>query len=72
MGAALAARAGFEERELVRVKRGRVHGPTGEPNAGDVELWVAVRPPLGPSASDESATSSSSDSQPHLPVMQDW
>ncbi|KAF2689293.1 hypothetical protein K458DRAFT_413590 [Lentithecium fluviatile CBS 122367] len=63
MGATLAARAGFEERELVRVKRLCMHNETGrkdEPNVGDVELWIAIRQPSSCPVSDESATSSDS------------
>jgi hypothetical protein len=62
MGATLAARAGFEKRELVRVKRCRMHDQSDElsvGDVGDVELWVAVRPV------DESATSSDSQRSPH-------
>ncbi|KAL5438186.1 hypothetical protein PMIN07_011752 [Paraphaeosphaeria minitans] len=43
-GAIVAASAGFEERELVRVKRVCVHKET---KAAEVELWVAIRRPLG-------------------------
>ncbi|KAF2447072.1 hypothetical protein P171DRAFT_384125 [Karstenula rhodostoma CBS 690.94] len=43
-GAIIAARAGFEERELVRVKRACARKET---KAAEVELWVAVRRPSG-------------------------
>jgi len=60
MGAILAARAGFEERELVQVKRCRMRGESDEPNVGDVtvDLWVAIRQPSDSLA--EKATSSGS------------
>jgi hypothetical protein len=59
MGAILAARAGFETRELVRVnRRRRMHDESDEPNAEDsFELCVAIRQPSSSAASDESATS---------------
>ncbi|KAJ4297709.1 hypothetical protein N0V90_005604 [Kalmusia sp. IMI 367209] len=59
-GAVIAARAGFEERELVRVKRTCVHdGCTlnGGPKVADVELWVAIRRPSGTPVSGDSASS---------------
>ncbi|OAG07110.1 uncharacterized protein CC84DRAFT_1204701 [Paraphaeosphaeria sporulosa] len=50
-GAIVAARAGFEERELVRVKQACVHKET---NVAEVELWVAIRRPSGTPVSGES------------------
>lgn len=61
MGANIAAKAGFEDRELVRVKRSRPHDEgthKDDPGVGDVELWFAIRPPTGSPISGESATSS--------------
>lgn len=64
-GAIVAAKAGFEERELVRVKRSCVHEDT---NGAEFELWVAVRRPWGTPASGESSSNSaiSSESQEHM------
>lgn len=59
----IAAKAGFEECELVRVQRACVHNETsgaGGPKALEVELWVAIRRPYnrdGTPVSGDSATS---------------
>jgi hypothetical protein len=60
MGATLAARAGFEERELVRVKRSHIQSESTQDDKTKVravELWVAIRRPTGSPISNESATS---------------
>ncbi|KAF2464864.1 uncharacterized protein BDR25DRAFT_271082 [Lindgomyces ingoldianus] len=62
MGAAVAAKAGFEEQETVRIKRSTAQESVsqfGVPNVGDVELWVAIRQPSR-SPSDTSTTCSDS------------
>ena len=62
-GAVIAARAGFEERELVRIERTCMRdqdAQTKENTAAEVELWVAIRRPSGSPASGDSATSSDS------------
>ncbi|KAF1977849.1 hypothetical protein BU23DRAFT_451407 [Bimuria novae-zelandiae CBS 107.79] len=59
-GAIIAARAGFEERELVRVPRACGDSATSSvdgPKGVEMELWVAIRHPCGTPASRESATS---------------
>lgn len=62
MGATLAAKAGFEEQEIVRIERCAAH--TGQhlrnptPING-IELWIAIRQPCQ-TPSDTSITSSSS------------
>lgn len=62
MGATVAAKAGFEERETVKIKRlARKNTPHAQdsPSAGDVELWIAIRQPAR-SISDTSTTCSDS------------
>ncbi|KAH7116897.1 hypothetical protein B0J11DRAFT_103544 [Dendryphion nanum] len=62
MGAAVAAKAGFEERETVRIRRSEVPAVPVPPNdamVGDVELWIAIRPPSH-SPSDSGTVSSES------------
>lgn len=62
MGAILAAKAGFEERETVKIRRlAAKNAPTAGAarDVGDVELWIAIRQPSR-SLSDASTTSSGS------------
>jgi hypothetical protein len=62
MGATVAAKAGFEERETVKIKRlARKNAPHAQdaPGIGDVELWIAIRQPAR-SNSDTSTTCSDS------------
>ncbi|PSN63811.1 hypothetical protein BS50DRAFT_89484 [Corynespora cassiicola Philippines] len=63
MGARLAVKAGFEERELIRIEPSSMHPDAlcgGVHIPGLVELWVAVRPQGSTEASDESAACSDS------------
>jgi GNAT superfamily N-acetyltransferase len=56
MGATLAAHAGFEERELLRVKS---RASPDRPSVSDVVLWIGIRPP---SRSPSDTNTGSSDS----------
>ncbi|KAF2636391.1 hypothetical protein P280DRAFT_459722 [Massarina eburnea CBS 473.64] len=57
-GAIIAANAGFEQKEIVRVMPRALKGEAAQRNGPKVELWVAVRSPKSTfESSDESTTS---------------
>jgi hypothetical protein len=68
-GAIVAARAGFEEREVVRVERAGVQERTS--SMKEVELWVAIRRPSGTPASGGSSGDGAMSSESQEQVEQE-
>ncbi|KAF2190761.1 hypothetical protein K469DRAFT_392320 [Zopfia rhizophila CBS 207.26] len=76
MGATVAAKAGFEEQEIIRIKRPHYHQKSSEfgtlaqpdgPAFGDVELWVGIRQPSS-SPSEGSTTEADSPTTNSVPL----
>jgi hypothetical protein len=62
-GAMVITKAGFEQCEIVRVKRLAIHekrGPETPPDAADVVLWIGVRLPCSRSPYHGNASGSES------------
>lgn len=67
-GALVVEKAGFQERDIIHIKRLAIHKQQGRenpPDAADVSLWIAVRSPSSRSSSSEivSRAESPTDSQ---------